>query len=99
MPADMGGRRFAAGLGSLLGDLRGQVDRAIIEAKMQVDAATSELVSEIKTGHGKVVRAIRAETDAVRRGYLEVLGNDPPEAIDDKAKTEAPAAPEAPKTY
>jgi hypothetical protein len=54
--------------------MRAQVAKAMDEVRLDIAAATTELVTEIKDG-AKVARAIRAEAMEVRSQWGQVIGN------------------------
>ena len=58
----------------LVGGMRAQVAKAMDEVRLDIAAATTELLTEIKDG-AKVARAIRAEAMEVRAQWGEVIGN------------------------
>ena len=68
---EIGGRRLAGGLGSLLADLRSKAEAA----RLGVMAAGAELNTELEAMK-QVEQAIRAETAEVRAVVNDVLGND-----------------------
>lgn len=91
---DLGGKKFAGDFSGLLGSAK----RALAAAQLEIGAAAAELVTEINTGKTATVRALNQETDAVRKGYAELLGNAPPEAEETKVEAEKPTEPEKPNT-
>lgn len=81
---ELGGNRFAGAFGSMMQDVRKQVDEAIRTSTAKVAAAHQRLVKSIETGGTDAARAIHQEADAVERSFAEMLGNAPPETEQEK---------------
>jgi hypothetical protein len=72
---EVGGKKLATDFSSMMADVR----QSIEESKSLVAAAVAELKAEIATGAQGAAKALRAEAADVRKGYAELLGNNPPE--------------------
>jgi hypothetical protein len=71
---EIGGKRLAGDLTSMLTDLRTQID----SAKQGVAAAVKEIKEELSV-LGTVETVLRSEAAAIRASTGEVLGNNPPQ--------------------
>jgi hypothetical protein len=76
--------------GSLMGSIKESVDKAMADAHLEIGAAVTELVSEIKDGKKQVVRALNAEAMKVRQQFGSLVGN--AEGAGDEAVAEAEKA-------
>lgn len=73
---EIGGSKLASDFGSMMADVRKSIDAS----KQIVAQAVTELQAEITVGAQSAAKAIRTEAAAVRAGYAELLGNNPPQA-------------------
>jgi|FreactTroBogLake_1042271.scaffolds.fasta_scaffold80942_2 hypothetical protein len=71
---EIGGKRLAADFSSMMADVR----RSIETSKSTLAAAIKELQIEIEEGGAEAAKAIKAEAAEVRKGYEQLLGNNPP---------------------
>jgi hypothetical protein len=72
---DIGGKKFADDFRGALGSMRKVMD----EVKLEIAGAVTEFHVEARGGGKAVVKQIRANTDEVKRGFQDLLGNEPPE--------------------
>ncbi len=70
---EVGGRRLAGEFSSMMADVR----KSIEESKQIVAAAVKELQQEVTEGAQDAAKALRNEAAEVRKGYAELLGNNP----------------------
>ena len=71
---EAGGRKLATNFSGMMADVRKSID----EASQKVADAVKELKTEIESGATGAATALRAEAAEVRKGYAELLGNNPP---------------------
>jgi hypothetical protein len=82
---EIGGTKLANTFGSMMADVRKEIDAATAT----VADAVRELKTEITAGAQSAAKAIRSEAATVRSGYAELLGNNPPSTPEaDKGKTD-----------
>lgn len=70
--ANIGSGRMA---GSIVSDLRGEVDKAMADAKNEIRAGTTTLVATIRDGSRAVRKAIEAEAMRVQQEFGQIVGN------------------------
>ena len=73
---EAGGKRLA----SSFADMMAEVRRSIDAATAKVSDAVKELKVEIDGGADDAAKALRAEAAEVRKGFGQLLGNNPPAA-------------------
>ena len=71
---EVGGKKLAGEFSSMMAEVR----HAINESKQLVRDAAKELTAEVTIGAQDAAKALRAEAAEVRKGYAELLGNQPP---------------------
>lgn len=71
---EIGGKQLAADFSSMMAQVRASIEAS----KQTVAEAVKELQAEIEQGGNSAAKAIQAEAAEVRKGYAELLGNNPP---------------------
>ncbi len=70
---EVGGRQLAGEFSSMMADIR----KSNEESKQLVAEAVKELQQEVTGGAADAAKALRNEAAEVRKGYAELLGNNP----------------------
>lgn len=71
---EAGGRRLASNFSSMMAEVRASIDGAT----RKVADAVKELKAEIETGAEEAAKALQSEAAEVRKGFGDLLGNNPP---------------------
>jgi hypothetical protein len=71
---EAGGRRLASSFSGMMAEIRSEIDAAT----QKVADAVKELKAEISSGADGATKALQAEAAEVRKGFGELLGNNPP---------------------